>query len=81
MNKLECPLLELLNMLITAQAQIKGKRQEGVLAIASSSRSSKKKKNYSSKKRKLRPKREVSKSKHKEKGSRGKCFHYQKDGH
>ena len=81
MNKLECLLLELLNMLTTAQAQIKGKRQEGVLAIASSSRSSMKKKSSLSKnKKKLGPKREVSKSKHKENGSREKCFHCQKDG-
>jgi len=42
MNNLEYPLPELLNMLIITQAQIKGKRQEGVLAIASSSRSFKK---------------------------------------
>ena len=81
MNKLECSLLELLNMLTTAQAHIKGKRQEGVLAIASYLRSSKKKKSSSSKKKKLGPKREVSKDKYKKMRSRGKCFHCQKDGH
>ena len=62
MNKLECLLPELLNMLTTAQAQIKGKRQERVLAIASSSRSSKKKKSSSSKKKKLGLKRKFPKA-------------------
>ncbi|XP_052172241.1 uncharacterized protein LOC127788167 [Diospyros lotus] len=81
MNKLECWLPELLNMLTIAQAQIKGKKQEGVLAITSSSKTSKRKKSSSKKKKKLGLKRDISKNKHIENKAKGKCFHCQKDGY
>jgi len=65
-------LLELLKSLTTTQAYVKGKRQEGVFAGASSFKTSIRKKRSFNKK-KLVAKREISKPK--ENGLNGKCFH------
>lgn len=75
MNKILCLLPDILNMLRSAQTQMKRKGKEWVLAIASTSRSSKMKSSSKKKKKLVGHRNEVSKEKSKVKVSKEKCFH------
>lgn len=86
MNKIECTLSELLNMLVTAQKAIHNEKGEEVALIASSSGTRKNKGNKSKKAKERVPKATggVSKNKSKKKvenKGKGKCFYCQGDGH
>ena len=59
MNKIQTTLPELLNMLRTAQAQFKGNDKEGVLSIASTSRSFRRRSTSKKKKKLVGPKKEI----------------------
>ena len=82
MNKIECPLPELLNMLITIQLQMKGRGREGVLAVASSS-SQRKPKSRKRKRNILRANMGGSQIefKGKEVQGKGNCYSYDQKGH
>ena len=87
MNKIECTLAELLNILTTAQKAIQGIKEKEVALVASSS-GTKKKGNKKKKKGKtsvVKPTGGVAKNKGKaivrEDQSKGKCFHCDGEGH
>ena len=87
MNKIECTLGELLNILTTAQKAIQGIKEKEVALVASSS-GTKKKGNKKKKKGKtsvVKPTGGVAKNKGKaivrEDQSKGKCFHCDGEGH
>ena len=84
MNKIECTLVELLNMLVTAQKAIQGSKGKKV-ALLASSRNIKKKGNKKKGKTSVKPKGGIAKNKGKatvrEDKGKGKCFHYQGEGH
>ena len=86
MNKIECTLAELLNMLVTAQKAIHNEKGKEVALIDYSSGTEKKKGNKSKKAKERIPKAlgGVSKNKGKKKvenKGKGKCFYYQEEGH
>ena len=86
MNKIECTLAKLLNMLLTAQKDIHNKKRKEVALIASSSRTKKNKGNKSKKvkERVLKTLGGVSKNKGKKKAEnkgKGKYFYCQGEGH
>ena len=73
MNKIECTLTELLNMLLMAQKAIHNEKRKEVALIASSSRTKKNKDNKSKKVKERVPKTLGGVSKNK---GKGKCFYY-----
>ena len=80
MNKIECTLVELLNMLVTAQKSIQGSKGKEVALIASSSKTKKKgNKKNKGKTSVVKPKGGIAKNKGKatvrEDKGKGKCFH------
>ena len=81
MNKIQSTFPKLLNMLRIAHAQFKGKGNKGVLAIASTSRSFKRRSTFKKKRKLVRPRKQVSKTKSKEKVSKEKYFLSWQDGH
>ena len=86
MNKIECTLAELLNMLVTAQKAIQGNKGKEVALIASSSKTKKKgNKKNKGKTSVVKPKGGIAKNKGKatvrEDKGKGKCFHCQGEGH
>ena len=81
MNKIECTLANLHNMLVTAQKAMTSKGKEKLLVASTSGKTKKNKKN----KKNSVPKSSVGVSKKKGKkkqvADKGKCFHCGKDGH
>ena len=84
MNKIECTLAELLNMLVMAQKAIEGSKGKETALIASSS-GTKKKAKGKGKTSVVKPKGGIAKKKGKapvkEDKGKGKCFHCQGEGH
>ena len=81
MNKFDCTIPELVNMLVTMEETLKSSRKT-VLAVEQTSskrKSSWKKKTKSTKKQKKesKPKKDVLKKAE----AKGKCFHYDAEGH
>ena len=86
MNKIECTLVELLNMLVTAQKAIHNEKEKEIALIASSCRTKKNKGNKSKKAKERVPKTLGGESKNKskkkvEKKDKEKCFYCQGEGH
>ena len=87
MNKIDCTLTELLNILVTAQKVLEGsnKRKKVVLIATSSGTKKKGNKKKKGKTRVVRPMGGIAKKKGKanvrEEQSKGKCFHCQGEGH
>ena len=85
-NKIECTLIELLNMLVTTQKSIQGNKGKEVAIIASYSKTKKKgNKKNKGKTSVVKPKGGIAKNKGKaimrEDKGKGKCFHCQGEGH
>ena len=87
MNKIECTLVELLNILVTAQKALQGSNKGKEVALIATSSGTKKKSN---KKKKgkikvIKPTGAIAKNKGKaivrEEQGKGKCFHCQGEGH
>ena len=86
MNKIECTLIELLNMLVIAQKAIQGSKGKEVAFIVSSSKTKKKgNKKNKGKTNVVKPKGGIAKNKGKatmrEDKGKGKYFHCQGEGH
>ena len=87
MNKIECTLAELLNILVTAQKALQGSNKGKEIALIATSSGTKKKHNKKKKgktsvvKPTARVAKNQSKAIMKEELGKGKCFHCQGEGH
>ena len=87
MNKIECTLAELLNILVTTQKALEGNNKGKEVALITTSSGTKKKgnKKKKGKTRVVKPMGEIAKNKGKaivrEEQGKGKCFHCQGEGH